>query len=451
MAILKTVKTNSRRGARALLQLERRGGSVVDRKTLRAAGRIVRDIRDHGDHALLKAVARYDGVEKQRVAQLRLASGSDATSSSSPSTLPAGFERAIERSIAAVTAFHRPQVHQGYVLDRDGVRLEEHRRAYRRVGLYVPGGRFPYPSTVVMSVIPARLAGVEEIVVVTPPRAWQESPALRHTLELLEVDEVWGMGGAHAVAALAHGTETVARVDMIAGPGNAWVAAAKQLVSSFVGVDREAGPSEVVIVADESAPAELVAADLLAQAEHDPNAMAVLVTPDRALAAAVAKEVDRQLSGLATAATARLSLKARGMIFLVEDLEEALVIAERLAPEHLQLIGACAEELSDRVRCAGAVFVGEFTPVVLGDYMVGPSHVLPTGGTARYASGLGVDDFIKRHHVVRLDASASADWSRDAAALATVEGLEAHAQSARLRVPADGELLSTELTKGKSS
>jgi histidinol dehydrogenase len=247
---------------------------------------------------------------------------------------------------------------------------------------------------------------------------------------------VWTLGGAHAIAALAYGTESVRPVELIAGPGNRWVAAAKQLVSGHVGVDREAGPSEVVIIADAAAPARAVAADLLAQAEHDPRAIAVLVTPSAELAQAVATIVDAELATLPTAETARASLATFGCALLVADLDEALRVAERIAPEHLQLMGEGAELLAGRVRCAGAIFVGSATPTVLGDYVAGPSHVLPTAGTARYASGLSIEDFARRCHVVRARAEAVAPWARAAAAFAEVEGLVAHQRSATLRVTA---------------
>ncbi len=434
MATLKRVRCDTRQGQKLLRRLETRGSALVETKIVRQTRRILKDIAKSGDEALLKYVKRYDGVEATRVSELRLT----PVDNDAP-RLPDGFERALERSIEAVARFHRRQTsHEGFRLEEDGVILEERRLPLRRVGIYVPGGRFPYPSSVVMSVVPATLAGVEQIVVVTPPRAWQDSAALRFTLERLGVYEVWGMGGAHAIGALAFGTESIDPVDLIAGPGNAWVTAAKQLVSGRVGVDRDAGPSEVVIVADREADPEWVAADLLAQAEHDPQALAILVTPDSGLAKRVTREVEKRLSGLSTAETARAALSTGGVAFLVSDLEEALDVAERIAPEHMQLMGPGAEKLADRVRHAGALFVGSGSPVVLGDYVAGPSHVLPTGGTARFSSGLGVDDFVRRSHTVQFGPEASTEWARDAAVLASVEGLEAHERSARLRVGDDG-------------
>jgi histidinol dehydrogenase len=285
-----------------------------------------------------------------------------------------------------------------------------------------------------MTVVPARVAGVREVVVATPAASFLASAALRFTLARLGVDEVWGMGGAHAVAALAYGTESVRRVDKIVGPGNAWVTAAKRRVAGDVGIDGLAGPSEVVIAAAGDADPAWVAADLLAQAEHDPRAAAVLITPDRRLAAAVERELAEQLRALPTAETARRSLAAFGRALLVSGPEEALAAIETLAPEHLQLVGAEMEALAARVERAGAVFVGADTGEVFGDYLAGPSHVLPTGGSARFASGLGVDDFVRRGHGVRLSRAAAARWAAPAAALADAEGLPAHAAAARRRL-----------------
>ncbi len=432
MPVLKPIKVNTRRGRRLLESLEGRGDLAIDRRTVRRVEKILRSVRRGGDFALLRAVAQYDGVEEDEVRALRLDRRRDVESLR-PRDLPPGFQNAFERAVSSIEHYHREGHHQGYVLEADGKHVEERVEAFERVALYVPGGRFLYPSTVAMSVIPARIAGVREIVVVTPPRAFLESPALRWALSRLEVDEIWGMGGAHGIAAVAYGTETIDPVDFIAGPGGVWVTAAKEQVKGVVGIDRFAGPSEVVIVASADAPCGFVAADLLAQAEHDPEAMAVLVTPDRDLAGRVAREVDRQLEGLPTAETAALALQTRGAILLTKDLEQAAAIAERLAPEHLQLLGLDAVELAPQMRSAGAVFVGPSAPVVLGDYVAGPSHVLPTGGTARYASGLGVGDFKRRWHVVRFDENEVVPWAAAAATLARVEGLEAHARSALLR------------------
>jgi histidinol dehydrogenase len=394
---------------------------------------------------LLEAVRKYDGFGVSNVADLKLA---PTEADHGGWDLPAGFAEALDRAVEAVEAFHRPQVHPGYSLggeesDRetgggssnDGdVELVEHRRPLRRVAVYIPGGRASYPSTAVMTVVPARLAGVEEIVAVTPPRAYRAMSALRYTLDRLGVREVWGMGGAHAVAALAYGTESIPRVDKIVGPGNAWVTAAKRTVVGDVAIDGLAGPTEVVIVADGDADPQWVAADLLAQAEHDPLAAAVLITDRRRFAKAVAKAVEDQLARLATADTARASLRRFGCALVVEDMAEALPLVQAIAPEHLQLVGPEAEALEPRVTHSGAIFVGATTPEVFGDYVAGPSHVLPTCGSARFNSALGAEDFIRRSHTVRFSPQAAERWAEAAAVLADAEGLPAHAEAARRRM-----------------
>jgi histidinol dehydrogenase len=428
---LRIVNEASRRGDKEVERLRSRGRNTIDRKTVRRARAIVDDVRRRGDRALVAHVAELDGVAVERASSLRqpLASTDELRH-----RLPASFEEALERVIAAVDAFHAPQVRPGYESERDGVWLEERRNPLRRVGVYVPGGRFPYPSTVLMTVIPARLAGVEEIVVATPPKSFQASLPLRFTLARLGVHEIWGMGGAHAVAALAYGTETVRRVDKIVGPGNAWVNAAKQMVAGDVGIDGLPGPTEIVVLADRTADPALVAADLLAQAEHDVLAAAILVTDDRRLAKSVADEIDRQLESLATAAIARESIKRYGVALVVDDLERGLDLVEAIAPEHLQLMGDGPEAMLHRVSRAGAVVVGRSSTAVFGDYVAGPSHVLPTGGSARYASALGVEDFIRRSHSIRFSPEAARSWAETAATLADVEGLAGHASAARRRL-----------------
>ncbi len=443
---LRVVKAGSRPGRKALRRLVDRADTVLDRRTVARARKLVERVRKQGDRALLEAVESLDGLAVESVAALGLAGESPHDE-----RLPEGFAEALEASIAAVERFHRPQVHDGYLLEVDGVALEERRTPLARVGIYVPGGRASYPSTVVMTAVPARLAGVREIVVATPPAALlAQTPAgaaLRHTLRRLGIDEIWGMGGAHAVAALAYGTETIRRVDKIVGPGNAWVTAAKSLVAGAVAIDGVAGPSEVVIVADRSqlgdgaesglgGGAERIAADLLAQAEHDPRAAAVLITDSAKLAKAVARAAAtalEELAGQPAGATAGEALERYGAAFVVPAIEDAVPLLEAIAPEHLQLVGPRAEALAEQPLPAGAIFVGTDTPEVFGDYVAGPSHVLPTCGTARFASALGVEDFVRRSHVVRYTEAAARRAAPVAAALADAEGLPAHARAARLR------------------
>ncbi len=400
--------TSSRAGRRAVERLTRRGDAVLDAKTLRRAGRIVQAVRRTGDRALLGFARELDGAETESVAGLALA---PLPGDAQGSGLPAGFADALEQSIEAVRTFYQPQAQRAcedFRQMQDGADLREVVTPLRRIGIYVPGGRAAYPSTVVMTVVPAQEAGVKEIAVATPPGSYRGSPALRYALATLGVTEVWGMGGAHAVAAFAYGTETIRRVDKIVGPGNAWVTAAKKLVVGDVAIDGIAGPSEVLIVADATADPADLAADLLAQAEHDPLAAAVLITPDRGLAERVSEEVERQLADLPTAETARASLEKFGAALVVAGMEEALELAELIAPEHLQLVGPAAEALADRITAAGAVFLGSATPEVFGDYIAGPSHVLPTCGSARFASSLGVEDFLRRSHRIRFTPEAAA-------------------------------------------
>lgn len=428
MATLTLTRGASPEGRQFLERLRRRGEGMFDTARLAQVQELIAQVRRGGDGALLDAVRKLDGVDWTQPEQLRL-----STAVGPEEVIPEGFEEALELAIEQVTAYHRLQCHDGFRVAENGITWIERRQPMARVGVYVPGGRAAYPSTAVMTVIPAQVAGVEDIVVATPPLAWQRNAALRLTLKRLGVQEIYGMGGAHAVAALAYGTESIGRVDKIVGPGNAWVTAGKKLVAGDVAIDGLAGPSEVVIAALGDVDAATVAADLLAQAEHDPLAMSLLVTDSAELARRVAEEVETQLPRLATADTARRSLEAIGGAVIVADAEEALFWIDAVAPEHLQLMGG-AEDLAERVRNAGATFVGAATPVVFGDYLSGPSHVLPTNGTARFTSALGVEDFIRRSHIVRYSPEAGRRVAGAAALLADVEGLPAHAAAARRRL-----------------
>jgi histidinol dehydrogenase len=320
-----------------------------------------------------------------------------------------------------------------------GSRLGQDVRPIDRVAVYVPGGRAAYPSTVLMTVIPARVAGVREIVLVSPPSADKSlNAAVLAAARVAGVTEAYRIGGAQAVAALAYGTETIRRVDKIVGPGNIYVALAKSRVFGDVGIDMVAGPSEIVVVADEGADAAFVAADLLAQAEHDPMARAVLLTPSRALIDGVAHEAQRQLARLPRRDIAGASLEAHGALVLTRSLEEAVEVANLLAPEHLELQVEDPEALLRMVRNAGAVFLGRMTPEVVGDYVAGPNHVLPTGGTARFASALGTEDFVKRMSVIQYTQAGLKDAAPHLAELARVEGLDGHGAAATARIERTG-------------
>jgi len=422
--------SGSRAGRRALARLVGRGATVLTAQLRERVAKLVRQVEQGGDGKLLALSRRLDHSTATSIAAL----AQRVVEEDERRLVAAGFPEAVERAIAAVERYHRPQVGAGYTLDEDGVELTEVVEPLRRVGIYVPGGRASYPSTLIMTAVPAQLAGVAEIVVMSPPSAIRSSAPLRYTLARLGITEIWGLGGAHAIAALAYGTESIRRVDKIVGPGSSWVTAAKQLVSDRVGIDGLAGPSELVVIASAPASAATVAADLLAQAEHDPLAAVALLTPDRDLAHDVARELGHQLANLPTEETARAALRRFGVILIVADLAEALTLAEDLAPEHLQLVGEAAEGLAERVHSAGAVFVGAASGEVFGDYLAGPSHVLPTCGTARFASALGVADFQRRSHRIRLSSEAASRRAAATAILATAEGLPAHAAAARRRL-----------------
>lgn len=401
---------------------------ALDAELMSVVALIVADVRARGDAALIDYTARFDHVElKQlridREELRRCAAGVDER-----------VRVALREAIANVTVFHERQVEQSWMISsREGVQLGQRITPLERVGLYVPGGTAAYPSSVVMNVVPAQVAGVEQIVVTTPPRTLSESPAVAAALLELNVDEVYAVGGAQAIAALAFGTETVPRVDKITGPGNKYVAAAKKLVFGVVGIDAIAGPTEVVIIGDETARAEFVAADLLAQAEHGEDASAVLITNSESLASSVAEEVARQVELLPRCEIVKSSLKDYGAIVVVETFDEACALVNELAPEHVEIVTSDDKAVAEKIRHAGAIFFGSYTPEAVGDYLAGPNHVLPTSGTARFSSALGVYDFVKRTSLLRYEEAAFGRVADSVAALAECEGLGGHARSALIR------------------
>ena len=349
--------------------------------------------------------------------------------------MPACERAALELAAARIEAFHaRQRPAAAEWTDEAGATLGWRWTAVEAAGLYVPGGTASYPSSVLMNAIPARVAGVERRVLCTPTPGGAVNPLVLLAARLSGVDEIHRLGGAQAIAAMAYGTETVARVDKIVGPGNAYVAAAKRQVFGRVGIDTVAGPSEVLVIADADADPDWIAVDLLSQAEHDPSAQAVVLTPDAAHARAVAEAVERRLASLDRAAIARAAWTSHGAVIVVRDLREAAALADRIAPEHLELMVADPEALAARIRHAGAIFLGSWTPEAVGDYAGGPNHVLPTAGAARFASGLGVLDFLKRTTTLRMTPGALAAVGPAAETLARSEGLGAHALSLRLRL-----------------
>jgi histidinol dehydrogenase len=419
----------------------------VSKKDRAAVCRILGRVRTRGDAALVGYARRFDApgfaLEDLRVSGREAASAAAAVGRS--------FVRALDRAAAQIEEFHRRQLRTGFLAaDRPGTLLGQLVRPVERAGVYVPGGRggqTPLVSSVLMGAIPARVAGVARIAMATPPMAdGTVNPHLIVAAKRAGVDEIYKVGSAWAIAALAYGTETIPKVDVIVGPGNLYVALAKQMVAGTVGIDIIAGPSEILVVADESADPEFVAADMLSQAEHDPLASALLATPSAGLAAAVRKALTRQAAPLARAGIARESLRRYGAIFVTRDIRAAIEFANRVAPEHLELQVRDPFAYLDGIRHAGAVFLGAFTPEAVGDYMAGPNHVLPTAGTARFASALSVDHFLKRTSILHYTAEALRRESRDIVRLAEVEGLGAHANSVRIRLaaqPGGGSVVKT--------
>ena len=403
----------------------------VDSALLGVVSSIIEDVRTRGDIALLEYTSRFDHMELG-VSDLRV---SREVLQQSASRVENGVLLALRASIRNVRAFHERQREESWIdTTQDQVRLGQKITPIESVGLYVPGGTAAYPSSVVMNVVPAQVAGVTRIAVTTPPGTVRNNPAVAAALVELGVNEVFAVGGAQAIAALAFGTETIPRVDKITGPGNRYVAAAKKLVFGSVGIDSIAGPSEVVIVGDESARADYIAADLLAQAEHGEDASAVLITTSEIVANEVVTEIERQLSSLPRTSIARASLNSYGAIVLVESVSEASDIVNELAPEHLQLLTTDNEATAEGIKHAGAIFFGPYSPEAVGDYFAGPNHVLPTGRTARFSSALGVYDFVKRTSLIGYSKLAMGNAAEQIASLANAEGLVGHARSALIRL-----------------
>ena len=404
--------------AEALLDRSTRFEDGVDD----AVAAILHDVRMRGDEAVADYTRRFDRREPPY--EVSRARWDELAGKVDPKV-----REALELAAQRIRAFHERQVEHDVDVTLGGVRLELRVTPLRRAGLYVPGGTARYPSSVLMTAIPAKVAGVPEVIMVTPGA----SPEAMLAARLARVDRVFELGGAQAIGALAYGTTTVPRVDKIVGPGNAWVASAKRQVYGEVDIDSIAGPSEVLIIADDTADPGWVAADLLAQAEHDREARAIVVTTSRALAESVAREVAVQLATLPRKAIAEHSIDHHGAAVVVSTIEEAVAFANRYAPEHLELDVAEARAVAAQCTTAGAIFVGKWSSEAAGDYLAGANHVLPTGGAARYASPLGVHDFLKRTSLIEYSAAAAHEHADAIAALATCEGLDAHGRSALRR------------------
>jgi histidinol dehydrogenase len=407
---------------------EKRESSVEVDDVVRA---IIADVRSRGDAALLDYTNRFDRMNAASVAALKVTAAEieAATAECSPEIL-----QALDVAAARIAAFHQRQLPKDdEFVDAQGVVLGLRWNAVDAVGLYVPGGTASYPSSVLMNAIPAKVAGVERIVMVVPTPDATLSPLVLAAAGRAGITEIYRVGGAQAVAALAFGTDTIRPVDKIVGPGNAYVAAAKRQVYGTVGIDSIAGPSEILVVADSLNDPAWIAADLLSQAEHDRSAQAILITDDAAFADRVIQAVGGHLQTLSRTSIAAESWAEFGAVILVERLDDAISLVDRLAPEHLELAVAEPRALADRIRHAGAIFLGRYTPEAIGDYVAGPNHVLPTARTARFSSGLGVLDFMKRTTFVGCDAQSLDLIGPAAIALAEAEGLSAHALSLSIR------------------
>jgi histidinol dehydrogenase len=413
-----------------------------DEKTARAAARIVSDVRKNGDVALLKYAEKFDGCaprsKKFRVTKNEI----DAAEKKIDPSLRAALIAAKKN----ILAYHKNAIEKSWSIKEDGVSVGQKIAPLHRVGIYVPAGSAPLVSTVLMTALPAVAAGVSEIAMVTPPEKFtgknasgKNAPKGKIADEILAaaklcgITEIYKIGGAHAIAALAYGTGTIRRVDKIFGPGNAYVQAAKKAVFGDVGIDMIAGPSEIVIVADGSARADFVAADMLSQAEHDPLSMAVLITDSKALSIAVRAGLVQQLKTLSRKATAGKSLRDFGNVIVTKNIDDAIERANDLAPEHLELMVKNPKAALPKIKNAGAIFLGPFSPEPLGDYFAGPNHTLPTGGTARFASVLNTSDFMKKSSVISYDKPALKKASKHIAAIAAAEGLDAHGNAVRIR------------------
>jgi histidinol dehydrogenase len=403
-----------------------------DESVERATAAILEDVRDRGDAALMEYTARFDRWSPASVAALEVPLGQARAALES---LPPAVREALQVAADRIRTYHeRQRLESWRVEEADGTLLGQQVTPLDRVGLYVPGGKAAYPSSVLMSAVAAKVAGVPELVMVTPtPEGTLNAPVIA-AAALAGVDRIVRIGGAQAIGALAYGTATIPAVDKIVGPGNAYVAAAKRRVFGRVGIDMVAGPSEVLVIADSSAHPDWVAMDLFSQAEHDEIAQAILLTPDADLLEAVARSMERQAAAMPRLPIIAASLAARGALIRVRDLDEACALANRIAPEHLELAVADPERLLPRIRHAGAIFLGHYASESLGDYCAGPNHVLPTSRTARFSSALGVYDFQKRSSLIAVSRPGAQRLGPIASALARAEGLEAHARSAEWRL-----------------
>lgn len=416
----------------ALLAFE----SAQDASIEQTVAAILSDVRKRGDQAVLEYTNRFDRLNASAIAELEL---TQSELQKALTELPTVQRTALEAAAARVRAYHEHQPLQSWQYEESSVEMRGTLLGQRvtpldRVGLYVPGGKAAYPSSVLMNAIPAKVAGVKELIMVVPTPGGEHNQLVLAAAALVGVDRLFAMGGAQAIGALAYGTQTVPQVDKIVGPGNAYVAAAKRRVFGVVGIDMVAGPSEILIICDGQTDPDWIAMDLFSQAEHDELAQSILLCPDVAYIERVAASIERLLPSMPRQAVIRAALENRGALIQVRDLDEACLIANRIAPEHLELSLADAEDWVAKIQHAGAIFIGRYTSESLGDYCAGPNHVLPTSGSARFSSPLGVYDFQKRTSLIRVSQTGAQTLGRIASTLAYGEGLPAHAKSAEYRV-----------------
>ncbi len=425
---LSTLSDTFERTLRTLLAFD----ASQDESIERATADILRHVQEQGDQAVLDYTQRFDRVSAPSVAALEIERGEWLAALDA---LPAAQRKALETAAERVRSYHAHQRAQTWTYtEADGTVLGQKITPLDRVGLYVPGGKAAYPSSVLMNAIPAKVAGVPEVIMVTPTPDGVRNPMVLAAAAIGGVDRVWGIGGAQAVAALAYGTQTLSPVDKIVGPGNAYVAAAKRRVFGTVGIDMIAGPSEILIICDGTTPADWVAMDLFSQAEHDELAQAILLCPSASYLDEVEAAITRLLPSMPRAEIIRSSLTHRGALILVRNLDEACAIANNIAPEHLEISTENPERWADKIRHAGAIFLGRYSSESLGDYCAGPNHVLPTSRTARFSSPLGVYDFQKRSSLIHVSQAGAQTLGHVAATLAYGEGLQAHAASAEYRL-----------------
>jgi histidinol dehydrogenase len=425
---LNTLSNDFRPALRGLLALD----AAQDESIERTSADILKDVRARGDAAVLDYTRRFDHVDAPDMAALEIPR---REWQAALDALPGEQRKALDAAAARVRSYHEHQQTQTWTYtEADGTVLGQKITALDRVGLYVPGGKAAYPSSVLMNAIPAKVAGVSEVAMVTPTPGGVRNPMVLAAAAIAGVDRIWAIGGAQAIAALAYGTASISAVDKIVGPGNAYVAAAKRRVYGTVGIDMIAGPSEILVICDGSTPADWIAMDLFSQAEHDELAQAILLCPDAAYLDGVYAAIERLLPGMPRADIIRASLGRRGALIQVRDLDEACAIANEISPEHLEISTERPEEWARKIRHAGAIFMGRYSSEALGDYCAGPNHVLPTSRTARFSSPLGVYDFQKRSSLIQVSQAGAQTLGRIASTLALGEGLQAHAASARYRI-----------------